>query len=206
MKSLIAWIPLTAALAFCGCHSPSGSSASVSLFNGKDIKNWVKMHGGDWTVENGEIVARNGIDWSTNPKKSGSWLCSREEYSDFILELEYSVNTKGNSGVFIRSRLDENPAFTGHEVQILDDHGRTPAVWTTGALYDVKAPSKNLSKPAGEWNHLTIICKGREITTMLNGEEILRYNESRRLSGYIGLQNHDDKAVTRFRNIQVQRL
>lgn len=180
-----------------------GSAAPKELFNGRDLSGWVKMHDGDWSVEDGVIVGRKGVSWTTNPEKSGSWLRSEKEYSNFVLEFEYAVNAKGNSGVFIRSAIEKNPAFTGHEMQILDDHGREPKVFTTGALYDVVAAKKNMSKPAGEWNKARITCTGKRIQINLNGEDIVDYETSRLTRGYIGLQNHDEHAVVKFRQIRI---
>jgi hypothetical protein len=177
------------------------------LFNGRSLDGWVPMFGGEWTVENGEIVGRRGIEWTTNPEKSGSWLRTEREYGDFVLELEYAVNEKGNSGVFIRSALEKNPAFTGHEMQILDDSKLPePKKWSTGALYDVVPASKVMSRPAGEWNQVRIEARGPRVRIWLNGTPIIDHEPVRSLRGYIGLQNHDDKAVIRFRNIRLQEL
>jgi len=192
------------ALAFlAGCFSTQCVGATNSLFNGRDLSGWVAMHGGGWTVEDGAIVGRNGTNWSTNPERSGSWLRSAKEYSNFTLELEYAINARGNSGIFIRSALEKNPAFTGHEMQILDDHGREPKKSSTGALYDVIAASKNMSRPAGEWNQVRIDCDGPRIQVTMNGEAIIDYRTDRLTRGYIGLQNHDTNAVVKFRNIRI---
>jgi hypothetical protein len=116
------------------------------------------------------------------------------------------VNAKGNSGVFIRSGTERNPAFTGHEIQILDDAGMAPKKWTTGALYDVVPPTKNASRPAGQWNAMRIEARGPRVQVWLNGEAIIDHLPVRSLHGYIGLQNHDDKAVTQFRNVRLTEL
>jgi hypothetical protein len=200
-KPFITLALLTGLLA--GCKCPCGGQTAKSLFNGRDLSGWVAMHGGEWKVEDGAIVGRNGTNWSTNPEKSGSWLRSEKEYSDFILELEYAINARGNSGVFIRSALEKNPAFTGHEMQILDDHGREPKKSTSGALYDVVAARKNTSKPPGEWNQVRIETKGKRIQITMNGEPIIDYETDRLTRGYIGLQDHDTNAVVKFRNIRI---
>lgn len=187
----------------CAQEKTPNSEKSTTLFNGTDLSGWVQMHGGDWTVEGGEIVGRNGVEWTTNPEKSGSWLRSEKEYSDFVFEFEYAVNEKGNSGVFLRSAIAKNPAFTGHEMQILDDRGRDPKTWSTGALYDVVAATKNMSKPAGEWNAAKIETTGPRIVIWLNGEKIVDHKSDRQTKGYLGLQNHDDKAVIRFRDLKI---
>ena len=173
------------------------------LFNGKDLKGWVPMHGGEWMIEEGVLVGKNGRNWSTNPEKSGSWLRTEKEYGDFVLELEYAINKGGNSGVFLRSALEKNPAFAGYEMQILDDQGRKPTKGSSGGLYDVVAATENMSKAAGEWNIVKIATKGQHIEVWVNGTKTVDYQANRALKGYIGLQNHDSKAMVKFRNIKV---
>jgi hypothetical protein len=173
------------------------------LFNGRDLTGWVVMHGGQWTVEEGVLVGRNGTNWSTNPELSGSWLRTEKEYANFTLELEYAVNERGNSGVHFRSRTDKNPSFTGYEMQIVDDHGKEARKTGTGSIYDVVAPRKNMSKPAGEWNQARITCQGKRIQITLNGETVVDHESDRSAKGYIGLQNHDAHAVIKFRNLRI---
>ena len=179
------------------------AAETEALFNGRDLNNWVVMHDGEWKVEDGVLVGRNGTNWSTNPEKSGSWLRTQKQYKDFVLELEYSISPRGNSGVFFRSDTEKNPAFTGYEMQITDDHGRNPSKGSTGALYDVVAAGKNMSKPTGEWNRARIEARGPTIKVWLNGEQIVEHQGTRRESGYIGLQNHDHRTTVKFRNIKV---
>ena len=181
-------------------------AAPVALFDGKDTRGWVTMHGGEWEVADGVLTGKNGTNWTTNPEKSGSWLRTAKPYGDFVLELDYAINKGGNSGIFFRSDLAKNPAFTGYEMQIVDDHGRKPTKGSTGGLYDVVAATKNMSKPAGEWNHVKISAKGQKIQVWLNGEQIVDFEGSRALKGYIGLQAHDSHSVVKFRNIRITEL
>lgn len=178
----------------------------VPIFNGKDLSGWAPVAGGEWAIEDGVLVGRNGKDWTVDPEVTGSWLRTEEAYADFRLELQYSINERGNSGIFFRSALEKNPAFTGYEMQIYDAPGTPPTKQGPAAIYDVVAPEKNLVRPAGEWNTVTIIAKGPEIIFEMNGEEVLRTEQTRSMKGYIGLQNHDERAVARFRNIRVQKL
>ena len=176
------------------------------LFNGKDLDGWTKIENGDWTVEDGVLVGRNGINWSTNPETTGSWLSTKKEYSNFRLEFQFLINERGNSGVFFRSKHQKNPAFTGYEMQIHDSHGRPPSKGGPGSLYDVVAPEKNLIRPAGVWNFATITANGNKIRVEMNGEKILETEQKRSGKGYIGLQNHDDKSVVHFKNIRLEEL
>ena len=183
------------------------AAAPRDLFNGKDLSGWIQMFGGEWTVEDGVLVGRNGTNWTTNPEHSGSWLRTEREYGDFVLELEYAISTNGNSGIHFRSALAKNPSFTGYEMQIVDDYGREPRKSGTGALYDVVAPSRNLSKPAGQWNQVRITCRGNRIQVDLNGEGIVDLqNATRSERGFIGLQNHDTRSVVKFRNLRITEL
>ncbi len=173
------------------------------LFDGKNIDKWVKMYDGEWSIENGVLIGKNGTNWSTNPEKSGSWLRTAKQYGDFVLELEFAINERGNSGIFFRSATEKNPAFTGYEMQINDDHGRKPTKGSSCGLYDVVAATQNMSKPAGEWNKVKIAAKGQHIQVWVNGEKTVDIQGERATKGYIGLQNHDAKSVVKFRNIKV---
>ncbi len=178
----------------------------VPLFDGKSLEGWSRIEGGEWTVEEGVLIGRNGKNWSTDPEKTGSWLRTHQEYGDFRLELQYAINEGGNSGVFFRSTLEKNPAFTGYEMQIVDAFGQPPSKQSATAIYDVVAPTKNLVRPAGQWNTVTILARGPKITFEMNGETVLEAELNRSARGYIGLQNHDAHAVVKFRNIRIEAL
>lgn len=188
-----------------GCANRSARPEARTLFNGVDLSGWVIEHGGDWTVEDGVLVGRNGTNWSVDPAESGSWLRSERQYRNFILELEFAI--QGNSGIFLRSSIERNPAYTGYEMQVLSDHGRTGNPYPTGSLYDVVSATRNMSRPTGEWNQVRILVEGSLIQIILNGELVVDYNNATRASqGYIGLQNHDERSVVRFRNIRLTEL
>jgi sugar phosphate isomerase/epimerase len=176
-------------------------------FNGKDLAGWVPVAGGEWVVADGVLTARNGKDWSTDPSRTGSWLRTEKEYGDFDLALEYSiVKPRSNSGIFFRSGLEKNPAFTGYEVQIYDDPGSPPRKGGPGAIYDVVAPSKNRVRPVGEWNQVRIVARGPRIRVHVNGQMVIDHTGDRAAKGYIGLQNHDERSEVRFRNVLVAEL
>src|SRR5436190_12241853 len=71
----------------------------VELFNGKDLDGWVVRGGkAKYRVEDGQIVG------SSVPNTANSFLCTKKDYGNFILELEFKVDPKLNSGVQIRSQ------------------------------------------------------------------------------------------------------
>jgi hypothetical protein len=187
------------------CSTTPPPATAQALFNGRDLSGWVVMHGGDWTVEDGVLVGRNGRGWSTDPKTSGSWLRSTREYENFILDLEFAI--EGNSGVFLRAGLERNPAFTGYEMQIVSDAGRPPTKGSSGGLYDVIAPLKNMARPTGQWNQVRILVEGPRIQVVWGGELVVDYDDAIRTArGYIGLQTHDEKSVVRFRSVRLTEL
>ena len=115
--------------------------------------------------------------------------------------------------------------FRAPELQVLDDDlhpdGRI-AKRRAGDLYDLKASSESMVKPAGSWNHARVVVRGDHIQHWLNGEkvvdvqrsgpeweklladskfaEIEDFGKARR--GYIVLQDHSDPVW--FRNIKIR--
>jgi hypothetical protein len=114
---------------------------------------------GEWIFENGELFA-----------KGHGTLWTKEAYGNFILDLEFKVTKGANSGVFLRAG-NVKDILSALEIQVHEttDGGRYGMV---GAIYDAKAPSKSMGKPAGEWNRYTITCKDSRISLVFNGEEV----------------------------------
>src|SRR5690625_173387 len=68
------------------------------LFNGEDLDDWVILNGeADYLIEGDEIV---GVSKMNTPN---SFLSTKKNYGDFILEFEVKVDPSLNSGVQIRS-------------------------------------------------------------------------------------------------------
>ena len=137
------------------------------LFNGKDLSGWACPEG-SWAVENG-VVARQG----------GGFLTLVDKYGDFILDLEFKLAPKANSGIILRHipQPESDKAYWWDgllEVQLLDSHGKaTPDKHDCGAIYDMVAPSVNAVKPAGQWNRVTTVADGSRILVILNGKKII---------------------------------
>jgi hypothetical protein len=88
-------LALCALIAAPLCHA---APAPVDLFNGKDFTGWTQRGGkAAYEIENGEIVGTSVL------KTPNSFLCTEREYGDFILEYEFKVDPRLNSGVQIRS-------------------------------------------------------------------------------------------------------
>ena len=184
-----------------------------ALFNGSTLGGWQVIDGreGSWQVENGVLFTKGG---------GGGWLSTIQEFGDFQLDLDFRVPTGGNSGVFIRAPHGGDPAYTGMEIQVLDDYATEYATlrpWQyTGSIYGVQAPSSRVSRRADEWQHMQIIAGGPLIKVTLNGQRIIDTNlithmdkeaghpGLKRRQGFIGLQNHSTRIE--YRNITLKEL
>ncbi len=164
-------------------------------------------------------------------------LVTDKIFKSFQLSIEWNISEGGNSGIFwgVQEGEDLNkPYSTGPEIQILDnerhpDAKANPKFHQAGALYDIVQPSKDVCKPAGQWNHvlLTVDHRKNEGSVVLNGTKIVEfplrgekweslisnskfgdkceYKRFARLkSGKISLQDHGNKVS--FRNIKIRRL
>lgn len=155
----------------------------------------------------------------------GGDIVTVDQFSDFELQLEWNIAPGGNSGVFFRATEEEDEVWkTAPEVQVLDNPAYkdlTPET-SAGSNYGLHAPSKDVSKPAGQWNHLRLIVHGNHVEHWLNGVKIVeyeigsadwekrvqaskfneypRYGRARR--GHIALQDHGDRVA--YRNIKIQ--
>jgi len=63
-----------------------------------------------WRVE-------DGVLHGSEPR--GTWLVSEKEYGDFILEFEWKLGERGNSGIALRAPLFGDPAFDGMELPMV---------------------------------------------------------------------------------------
>jgi hypothetical protein len=108
--------------------STMGSAVGfASVFNGLNLDGWEMQGHASWKAERGEIVGRPDPG-----QKTDCWLFSKEEWTDFTLEVEFKVPEKCNSGIAIRMPKEAtgDPDAYGYEVQISDAPGRKP----TGSL------------------------------------------------------------------------
>jgi len=156
-------------------------------------------------------------------------LVHTQQWSNFVLKLDFKISPRCNSGVFVRtaslaSRPGKDIGFNGIEVAI--DDTKNAGFHDTGALYDLMKPARNSMKPAGEWNQMEIACIGSRIEVVLNGGPVTRADlelftdpnkrpdgtahkfdtafKNHPQRGYIGLQDHGSPCW--FKNIKLKPL
>jgi hypothetical protein len=190
------------------------------LFDGKSLAGWRSYKSEKpptgWRAANGEL-SRDG---------EGGDLMTAEQYGDFDLRFEWKVTENGNSGVIYRiATTEEFPWQTGPEYQILHNaghrDGKTP-ITSAASNYAVNPPSRDVTKPVGEWNEGRLVARGNVIEHWLNGVKVVDYQLAspdwekrvaeakfkewpeygRAKRGHIALQDHGDWVA--YRNIRIK--
>lgn len=174
------------------------------LFNGKDLTGW-KVYGTEkWFVENGDLICESG------PDKQYGYLATDAEFKDFEITLEFKQESNGNSGVFFHSSI-EGTKITGWQAEVAPLNRSTGGIYESygrGWLIKPDAEKEKYLKE-GEWNKMTVRVKGDNVTTWLNGQEMITLKDEKigSSNGKIALQIHDGGGVrVRWRNIRVQKL
>ena len=198
------------------------------LFDGKTTTGWRgykrdKMPPG-WAVIDGVLVRVSGGEGGKGAG-GGDDIVTTEEFENFDLQLEWKTVPNGNSGVLYH--VSEEPVTAWHyapEVQILDNtaHLTRDQRQLAAACYDLYPPSKDMTKPLGQWNHMRILVDGAHVEHWLNGERVVEYelwsaDWKQRVAkskhkdrpkfgtfkkGPIALQDHTDRLE--FRNIKIR--
>ncbi len=172
-----------------------GKAPWEDLFNGKDFTGWVQL-GGDAIYE---ISDRTIIGHSVL-KTPNSFLCTQQSYSDFILEMEFKVDPRLNSGIQIRSHsIPEynNGRVHGYQVEIdPSDRAWTGGIYDEarhGWLYTLTAPEQEEARKAfknGQWNKFRIEAVGPHIKTWVNDIPVTNLYDDETAEGFIALQVH----------------
>ncbi len=191
----------------------SAQDGWTNLFNGKNLKGWKQLNG----KAKYEVVD-NMIVGSTVLNTPNSFLATKEDYSDFVLEFEFIVDQNLNSGVQIRSHsLKEynNGRVHGYQVEIdpserawsagIYDEARRGWLYPMGDNIEAQKAFK-----ANDWNHYHIEAIGNSIRTWINGVPAANLIDDFDASGFIALQVHGvggDKSKEgiqiKWRNIRI---
>lgn len=169
----------------------------IALFDGESLDGWslrdpeAEM---GWAAVDGELVV-------VEPEGNAD-LVSDQKFGDMKLHLEFNLEPQSNSGVYLRGR---------YEVQIVDSPFMTRDPHGQGGVYSRIAPCADVTKAPGEWQSFDITFVGREITVVLNGEEIVRGTVPGITGGALDpwedepgpLMLQGDHGKVRFRNITV---
>lgn len=178
--------------------------AQEKIFNGKDLNGWT-IHGTEkWYVKKGELVCESG------PDKGYGYLSTNQAYKNFELTLRFRQEANGNSGVFVRSSI-EGVKISGWQVEVAPEGHHTGGIYESygrGWLIKPK-PEDEKHLKAGKWNKLKIRVVNDEITTWLNGHQMITLKDEKigKGEGFIALQIHDGGGIkVRWKDIRVKKL
>jgi hypothetical protein len=172
-----------------------------SLFNGKDLSGWTIYGTEKWYVEDGLLVSESG------PDAQYGYLATDKYYKNFVLTLEFFQEADGNSGVFIRSTID-GTKVSGWQVEVAPKGHHTGGVYESygrGWLIKPSAEKESVLKE-GAWNKMKIQLSGDELTSWLNGVEMVSIKDDKigAGEGSIALQIHDGGGIkVKWRNIKI---
>jgi hypothetical protein len=213
-----------------GCHNSAISVGARpaagpwrTLFDGSSLDAWRGYKGA--AIPSGWHIVGNTLAKDVPVAD----IVTKDEFSDFELEIEWKIGEGGNSGIFYRGTEEYDHIYwSGTEYQLLDDikapDGKS-RLTSAGAAYGIYASPEGHLKPVGEWNATRIIAKGTHVEHWLNGFKLLEYefgspgwtalvkaskfNEyphyGLATSGHIGLQG-DHAGTLAFRNIRIREL
>ena len=184
-------------------------SGFKTLYNGKDLTGWKTT--GNWLVQKDRSLLIQPRPGEKGWQRYDAYLWSEKKYKDFVLDVEYSYPPGGNSGVYFRVGDRNDPVEKGIEAQVLDSSEKKEPLGQHdhGGIIRTAAPSKNMSRPPGEWNRMVVTCVGSHLLVELNGEQIIDTQldqgamKDRPLEGYIGFQDHGEPNNLRFRDIRI---
>ncbi len=165
----------------------------VDIFDGESLDGWTQKGGeANYEVRDGVIVG------STVHNTPNTFMTSDKMYDDFILELEYKVDSSMNSGIQIRSNSYPyymNGRVHGYQIEI-DPSDRA---WSAG-IYDegrrgwlnplTENPEAQKAFKQNEWNHYRIEAIGDTLKTWINRVPAAHLIDDKTASGFIGLQVH----------------
>ena len=200
----------------------------VPLFDGKTLAGWEACNGtAAWRAENGAIVG------ATAEGSPNSFLCTKKEYGDFVLEFEVKDDPALNSGVQVRSHRYAAGAAVhtfdgqktverkwpagrvyGYQVEIANE-----ASGTSGGIYDearrgwlhniVSDPRASKAFRDNQWNRYRVEASGDRIRTWVNGVAAADLVDPLDQGGFLALQVHQfqgPRAEVRFRNLRIRDL
>lgn len=185
---------------------PRKAGKTIDLFNGQDLTGWEVYGTEKWYVDKDKnLVCESG------PDKQYGYLATRDYYDDFDLTVEFKQEADGNSGVFIRSFIEEGVKVNGWQVEVAPKNHDIGGIYESYGrewLAQIPDEKENILKE-GEWNTMRIKVQGDNIQTWLNGEEMVNLTDEiiGKGKGRIALQIHEGGGIkVLWRNLRLTTL
>jgi serine/threonine-protein kinase len=162
------------------------------LFNGKDLTEWV-FFGAKARLEDA-VKVEDGVLICNSRRQYR--LRSEGKFGDFRLRLAYrfpvgGVTRTNGSAILLRMTTTDDGAQDYLRIKFGD--------WATGRIVlpavhasQTKEPAlnprvKEIEKPAGEWNDLDVVCLGKKVMVMLNGEPMNELDTAPENEGWLAI-------------------
>jgi hypothetical protein len=200
-------------------HPDTGSWSSLFVDDLSDAE----FPAGIWNFSGGILTA-----------SEDQCIWTKKDYKNFTLDIEFKTAEGTNSGVIIYCTDTKDWIPHSVEIQIADDFAKqwaeSPKTWQCAAIFGHLSPVKSMVKKPGEWNRMTITCRGQHVEVVLNGMKVNEMNMALWTSaktnpdgseipswlstpfadlethGRIGLQGKHAGAPIYFRNLKVKEL
>lgn len=213
-------------------EKPAVKKKQIVLFDGTSTAHWKDIksdnfpeHG--WVINDGVLT----VLAKTEEHEGGHDIVTKEQFSNFELELEVRLSEGANSGikyVVIDSYLNKEGRYLGLEYQLIDNENHPDALLgrngnrKMATLYDILPTRNNIKiNPSGHWNKVKILVDGNHVEHWLNNEKIIEYDRNSdcykelvslskynklenfggQKQGHILLQGHGNEVS--FRNIKI---
>jgi hypothetical protein len=221
LATCVGAIAATGALRAAPPKGHPDSSSWDNLFT-PDLSN-ATFPKGVWSVSEGVLTATED-----------QCIWTKAKYENFVVDLEFKNASGTNSGVFVYCSSIDDFIPNSVEIQIADDFSerwsKQPKSWHCGAIFGHQGPIKSMVKKPGEWNRMTITCKGPKISVMLNGVMVTQIDMKKWTSaeknpdgtdippwlskpmaelatvGHVGLQGKHGGVPIYFRNLKIKKL
>jgi hypothetical protein len=223
--SILVWIFIGSTIAYSAETVPPKTHPDSDQWQpllAEDLSN-ASYPAGVWAFKNGELTATED-----------QCVWTKKIYDNFILDLEFKTADGTNSGVIVYCSDPQNWIPNSVEIQIADDFSNkwanSPKTWQCAAIFGRLAATRSIVKKPGQWNRMTITCRGPMIWVLLNGEQVTEMDMRKWTSattnpdgseipawlskplaelatrGQIGLQGKHAGAPIYFRNLKIQPL
>ncbi|MEM7260369.1 MAG: DUF6807 family protein [Planctomycetota bacterium] len=197
------------------------------LFDGTDLDEWHFYTRADGVRTEDVCRVQDGV--LRIEGKPHGYLQTRRWYRDYVLDVvwRWPGERGGNSGVLVHTTTPL--LFYGWpkslEVQLA--HGRAGDFWVIGDGVDIRVPNEEARRakpkpgdahthrripreidvaesPLGEWNQMSVICAGNDVTVEVNGRVVQRGTRCTVDYGAIALQS--EGTPIEFRHVAVRPL
>ncbi|MDT0675591.1 3-keto-disaccharide hydrolase [Autumnicola musiva] len=194
-KGLLAYTSLFIITLFifsCG-EEKEDDTPWVNLFDGEGLEGWTKKGGeANYEVKDGAIVG------STVRNTPNTFLTTNKMYDDFIMEVDFKVDSTMNSGIQIRSNsfpYYQNGRVHGYQIEI----DPSPRAYSAGIYDEARRgwlntlennPEAQQAFNQNEWNTYRVEAIGDTIKTWINEVPASHLIDDETGEGFIALQVH----------------